>query len=155
VSYSSNWHHPSVKNEKGVALERIDPKGTTQDASNWTSATSLAGYGTPGYQNSQFGKEDNSNPTGISAPVRTEDGLYRITYHLDSSGYSCRAYIYNMSGYRMAEIVNHELLGTSGDILWDGKAGGTNLRTGIYIFYAELYKANGKTLQYKKVFPVK
>ena len=51
----------SVKNKKGVALERIDPDAATQDAANWTSASETVGYGTPGYQNSQY-KDASSVP---------------------------------------------------------------------------------------------
>ena len=58
IRYSSKWHAPSVKNEKGIALERINPDSDTQDEMNWTSASATAGYGTPGYRNSQYGKQD-------------------------------------------------------------------------------------------------
>ena len=156
VTYSSQWHSPLIKDSKGVALERVNPKKKTQDAANWTSASSLAGYGTPGYQNSQFGKESSQSNTGISAPAWSEDGQYRIAYYLESPGYSCRAYIYNTAGYKVADVSNNELLGTSGSITWNGKgSGGTNLAPGIYIFFAELYNPNGKSLQYKKAFLVK
>lgn len=37
IRYSSKWHAPSVKNEKGIALERINPDSDTQDEMNWTS----------------------------------------------------------------------------------------------------------------------
>ncbi|GHT29105.1 hypothetical protein AGMMS49574_04860 [Bacteroidia bacterium] len=156
IAYSSKWHNPSVKDQKGVALERISPKGKTQDATNWTSATALAGYGTPGYENSQFDSDDNPNASDISAPAQREDGLYYIIYHLDGSGYSCRAYIFDMSGKQVAQIANHELLGTSGEITWDGRAAtGNKLRSGVYIFFIELYNTNGKTIQSKKVFLVR
>jgi hypothetical protein len=156
VSYSSKWHHPAVKDEKGVALERIDPEGETQDAANWTSASSLSGYGTPGYQNSQSGKEDTPGITAIAAPVLSEDGLYHIKYQLERPGYNCRAYIFDMSGYRVAEIANNELPGSSGELVWDGKSSkGKRLQTGIYIFFVELYHASGKTQQYKKVFLIR
>jgi hypothetical protein len=156
ISYSSKWHDPSVKDQKGVALERISPKGKTQDAANWTSATALAGYGTPGYENSQLGSDNNPNASDISAPTEREDGLYHIIYHLDGSGYSCRAYIFDMSGKQVAQIANHELLGTSGEITWDGRTPtGNKLRAGVYIFFIELYSTTGKTIQSKKVFLVR
>ncbi|MCD7978633.1 MAG: lamin tail domain-containing protein [Tannerellaceae bacterium] len=44
ITYSSKWHASSIKNKKGVALERIDPDGETQDPENWTSAATLSGY---------------------------------------------------------------------------------------------------------------
>lgn len=68
IRYSSKWHAPSVKNEKGIALERINPDRDTQDEMNWTSASATAGYGTPGYRNSQYGKQDEGEVTGIELP---------------------------------------------------------------------------------------
>jgi hypothetical protein len=54
VKYSVKWHHPLVKNPKGVALERINSSLPSQDASSWHSASSEFNFGTPAYQNSQF-----------------------------------------------------------------------------------------------------
>jgi hypothetical protein len=157
VTYSAQWHDTSVKATKGVALERIDPDAGTQDAGNWTSAASTAGYGTPGYRNSQFrNAEKDDTPTGISAPVLMEDGLYHIPYHLASPGYRCRIYLYNMAGALVAEIANHELPGESGEFLWDGRSSaGERPETGIYILYAELYHTNGQKKRQKTVFLVR
>ena len=156
VTYSSQWHNAALKSHKGVALERINPDAATQEASNWTSAASTAGYGTPGYQNSQFLKEADGNITGISPPVLLEDGSYSIAYHLGSAGSHCRIGIYNMAGLRVAEIANHELPGASGQFLWDGTSlAGSRLKTGIYILFAELYNVNGTKKQDKIVFLVR
>ncbi len=54
VNYSADWHFKLIDNTEGVSLERIDPDGPSQNALNWHSAASTAGYGTPGYKNSQF-----------------------------------------------------------------------------------------------------
>lgn len=156
VSYSSKWHASSVKDQKGVALERIDPNGDTQDSRNWMSAASLSGFGTPGYKNSQFGNKENENGVNVETPVRREDGMYTISYHLDNSGYSCRAYIYNMNGYRVAEVANNDLVGISGQLIWNGKTSdGSYLKIGIYILYVEFYRINGEKLQLKKAFLVR
>ena len=110
VSYSSKWHASSIKDQKGVALERIDPEAETQSPSNWTSASATAGYGTPGYRNSQsdisFPNEPDK-PTGIEAPEWVPGSKhYKITYYLDQPGYSCRAFVFNTIGQRVAEIAN-------------------------------------------------
>lgn len=156
VSYSSKWHASSIKDEKGVSLERIDPDATTQDPANWTSASASSGYGTPGYSNSQYGASIPEEPTGIEVPVLVEGSdSYMITYHLDQPGYNCRIFIFDTSGRRIAEIANHELLGAEGRLTWDGLSlSGRRLQTGVYIFYAELYHTTGKALKYKKVFLV-
>lgn len=160
VSYSSKWHASSVKDQKGVALERIDPEAETQSPSNWTSASATAGYGTPGYRNSQsdisFPNEPDK-PTGIEAPEWVPGSKhYKITYYLDQPGYSCRAFVFNTIGQRVAEIANHELLGLSGELTWDGASlAGSHLRAGVYIFYAELYHTSGTVKRYKQVFLVR
>jgi hypothetical protein len=153
VNYSSKWHAASVKDQKGVALERIDPDAPTQEISNWTSATAIAGYGTPGYQNSQYKKEDNP-ATHIEPPVLAPDGLYHIRYQLTHPNYHCRACLYDLNGRRVAEIANHQLMSLTGEVVWDGKgADGVHLLTGLYIIYIELYNnTNGQRIQYKKPF---
>ncbi|MDH6356299.1 lamin tail domain-containing protein [Parabacteroides sp. PF5-9] len=156
LMYSSKWHASTVKEQKGVALERIDPEKPTQLPENWTSASSTAGYGTPGYQNSQF-RQNSGNIDGIEAPEYSEStGSYHILYSLNEPGYSCRIRIYNLSGQLIVVIANHELLGTQGSLTWDGSASnGSRLKTGVYIFHAELYHMNGETQTYKKVFLVR
>lgn len=160
VSYSSKWHASSIKDQKGIALERIDPEVETQSPSNWTSASATAGYGTPGYRNSQsdisFPNEP-GKPTGIEAPEWVPGSKhYKITYYLDQPGYSCRAFVFNTIGQRVAEIANHELLGLSGELIWDGASlTGSHLRTRVYIFYAELYHTSGTVKKYKQVFLVR
>ena len=154
VSYSSKWHSYSIRNEKGIALERIDPEGETQNRENWTSAAEAVGYGTPGYQNSQYMNHQHEGTTGIEKPIwvyETED--YRIAYWFDRPGYYGRAYVYNTSGIRVAEILNHELLGTSGELVWNGSSlSGLPLHPGVYIFYAEIYHEEGGVVKrYKKV----
>lgn len=157
IRYSSKWHAPSVKNEKGITLERINPDSDTQDEMNWTSASATAGYGTPGYRNSQYGKQDEGEVTGIESPVYSEATKeYTISYHLDESGYTCRAWIFDISGRHISEVVNHDLLGIEGELAWNGLAvNGSKVRTGVYIFYAELVHPQGQVKRYKEVFLVK
>ena len=157
VCYSVLWHASSIKDEKGVALERISYERPTQDRDNWTSAAESAGYGTPGYANSQhdlFGEGDEL--LGIESPIYSDwTGDYTISYLLDQAGYSCRAYVFDTSGRRVAEIANHVLLGTKGKLSWNGRgADGGSLTQGLYIFYVELYHPKGITKRYKKIFLV-
>lgn len=156
VGYSSKWHASSIKSQKGVALERINPEAKTQEPANWTSASATAGYGTPGYRNSQYGVSPEGDATGMEAPVYIEEGdYYQISYFLDKPGYNCRVFVFNTSGQRVAEIASHELLGTEGQLVWNGKMqNGNRLQTGVYVFYAALYHPDGKVVSYKKVFLV-
>ena len=163
VSYTSKWHASSIKDQKGVSLERIDPDAGTQSPSNWTSASATVGYGTPGYPNSQSDvslpddPDTPDEPTGIKTPQWDESaGHYTISYYLDQPGYNCRAFVFNIAGQRVAQIANHELLGLTGKLTWDGYAlSGKQLQTGVYIFYAELYHTSGTVKRYKQVFLVR
>ena len=154
VSYRSTWHAESIRDEKGVALERISPEAATEDPKNWTSAAAMAGYGTPGYENSQLNRHPEEEPTGIETPIWTGGDHYSIPYQLDKAGYNCRILIYNTAGQRMAEVANNELLGLSGAIEWNGNgANGKRLSPGVYIFFAELYHPHdGDRRQCKHVF---
>lgn len=157
VHYNSKWHAESTKNPKGIALERIHLQGESQDASNWTSASSLSGGGTPGYKNSQNRNESDETSTGITIPEYSDESKsYTISYHLDKAGYICKALIFDTGGRRICEIINHASLGTEGVISWDGLAkSGNKIPAGIYIFYAELYHPQGGSKIYKKVFLVR
>lgn len=157
IHYTDKWHSISTKNRKGIALERIDINGDTQDPDNWTSASTLSGGGTPGYKNSQTGEISGGGSTGIDMPeYNPATGDYSIAYQLDRTGYLCRANVYDTSGRKIAEILNHELLGSEGIISWDGFAsGGNKIVAGIYIFHAELYHPQGGRKIYKKVFLVR
>ncbi|WP_347145442.1 lamin tail domain-containing protein [Parabacteroides goldsteinii] len=163
VSYTSKWHASSIKDQKGVSLERIDPDAGTQSPSNWTSASATVGYGTPGYPNSQSDislpddPDTPDEPTGIKTPQWDESaGHYTISYYLDQPGYNCRAFVFNIAGQRVAQTANHELLGLTGKLTWDGYAlSGRQLQTGVYIFYAELYHTSGTVKRYKQVFLVR
>ncbi|MDL2281972.1 lamin tail domain-containing protein [Parabacteroides sp. OttesenSCG-928-G06] len=156
VTYSPQWHDASIKEKKGVALERIHPDEPTQEADNWTSAAATAGYGTPGYQNSQYGKDKEGEISGIEKPTYSkETEQYNIRYYLTKGGYKCKALVYNLSGQAVAEISNNELLGTEGELIWNGKGNsGQRLTPGLYILYIELYHYNGDKKKFKEVFLV-
>ncbi len=65
-------------------------------------------------------------------------------------------FVFNIAGQRVAQIANHELLGLTGKLTWDGYAlSGRQLQTGVYIFYAELYHTSGTVKRYKQVFLVR
>ena len=51
--YTEDMHSRLLRDKEGVALERRSYASPTQDAANWYSAATTAGYGTPTYRNSQ------------------------------------------------------------------------------------------------------
>ena len=157
VHYSSKWHDPFIRNLKGVALERINSEADTQNPTNWTSATSEVGYGTPGYQNSQNRGSDAEKAMHIGIPEYMDGyGYYSIPYRLDKNGYHCRMEVYSIEGKKVADISNNQLLGFEGELRWDGYGiDGSRLRVGLYVFYAELYHPEGQRKSFKNAFLVK
>ena len=153
VSYSPKWHDSAIKEPKGVALERLNPDKPTQDATNWHSAAESAGYGTPGYRNSQQ-LLPSSTLNGFERPYWSDsERSYLLRYQLADAGYRCRIWVFDTMGRRIAEIANLSTLATEGTLRWDGIGyDGSRPKPGIYIFYAELFLPNGTTHTQREVF---
>lgn len=153
VSYSPKWHAPTVKNKKGVALERKDPDKDSQNADNWTSAASSAGFGTPGLENSQYlNGETETDSEEIDDPIYQPTGSFQIPYRLNQSGYMARGWIFDLSGRKVALIADNTSLGTQGYLEWNGKGrDGSPVNTGIYIIYLELWHPGGNVIRKKQV----
>lgn len=156
VQYSEKWHFPLLSNKEGVALERVDPAAPSQSASNWHSAASTAGYGTPGYLNSQYKQpvEPNTtitiNPKIFSPDNDGHDDLATITYQLEERGYIASITIFDASGRLMRYLVKNDLLGLKGSWTWDGlDEQGRKLPSGTYIIFTQLFDLKGNKKQYK------
>ena len=153
VSYSPKWHAPTVKNKKGVALERKDPDKDSQNADNWTSAASSAGFGTPGLENSQYlNGETETDSEEIDDPIYQPTGTFQIPYRLNQSGYMARGWIFDLSGRKVALIADNTSRGTQGYLEWSGRGrDGSPVNTGIYIIYLELWHPGGNVIRKKQV----
>ena len=158
VNYSDDWHFKLIDNAEGVSLERIDPDGPSQDAANWHSAASTAGYGTPGYKNSQF-----KNLQAIDAAIEItpkvfspdNDGLDDITtiqYKIDQTGYVANVTVFDANGRPVRNLVRNGTLSTSGYWNWDGLDDkGLKLPVGTYIIFTEIFNLQGKKDRFKNV----
>jgi hypothetical protein len=157
LHYEKDWHYPLLRTTEGVALERIDPDGPTQERYNWSSAASVAGFGTPGKKNSQFLLRA-ANPSGISVYPETfspdNDGFddrTGIYFELDTPGILVRIRVYDSQGWLVATPWPSSTLPQKGVLWWDG----TNdqhqvLAPGRYIFFIELIRLTGKVQSIKK-----
>jgi hypothetical protein len=154
--YSEKMHHPLLAEEKGISLERISFTQKTNDAKNWHSASTTSGYGTPGYMNSQVEIED------IYAPKITfssesfspnSDGYndeYQIQYNLEKPGYVANISIFDATGKFVMKLVNNEILGTNGTIVWNGEdETGKSNNIGIYVVLVEIFNTAGEVFQFK------
>lgn len=159
-AYSKEMHSPWLSDDEGVSLERLSFEGGTNDADNWHSASSLAGYATPGYENSQQEEDTTTvsvtiNPDAISP---NGDGFHdqmEICFHLDKPGYLANVYVYNVQGQRVCYLLNNGLMGTESKITFNGVSGnGALLPMGIYILFAEVVHNDGDRKVFKKAFLV-
>ncbi len=156
VNYNKSWHFGLIENKTGVALERIDPDGPSQEKTNWHSAASTAGYGTPTYKNSQF-----KQVTGINASIAIipkifspdndgRDDIATIQYQLSEPGYATNITIYDVVGRPIRYLVKNANLGLIGYWHWDGLDDkGLKLPIGPYIIFTEIFNLKGNRQTFK------
>jgi hypothetical protein len=156
VHYKDDWHFGLIANADGVALERLDPAGASQDRNNWHSAASTAGYGTPGYQNSQFkqgvtaGATVEIVPKVFSPDNDGMDDIATIYYSISEAGYVANVIIFDASGTQIRHLVKNALPGLKGFWTWDGLGEKRErLPVGTYIIYTELFNLKGKKERFK------
>ena len=156
VNYSDGWHFKLMDNAEGVSLERVDPDGISQNADNWHSAASTAGYGTPGYKNSQF-----KNQQAISATIEVTpkvfspdndgfDDIATIQYKINEPGYVANITIFDVAGRPVRNLVRNGTMALTGYWNWDGLDDkGLKLPVGTYILFTEIFNLQGKKERFK------
>ena len=156
VKYQKSWHFKLISNDEGISLERIDPSGVSNDASNWHSAASTAGFGTPSYKNSQFRQAISINarvevqPEIFSPDNDGRDDFAIIQYQLAEPGYVANIIIFDVNGRPVRYLARNATLGLNGHWNWDGLGDkGNKLPVGIYIIYTEIFNLKGKIKKFK------
>jgi hypothetical protein len=156
LQYSEQWHFALIDHKEGVALERINYNYTTQDKTNWTSAASTAGFGTPGYANSQLRADVQVqgqitlSPAIFSPDNDGRDDFTTIQYEVPEPGYVANITIFDAHGYRVRYLVQQATLSLTGRFRWDGLDDKSNrLPVGNYVVLTELFNLNGKTKKWK------
>ena len=161
VKYKDDWHFKLIDNAEGVSLEKIDPAGPSQNADNWHSAASTAGFGTPGYQNSQYRQTQLINATieitpKIFSPDNDgHDDVATIQYKITEPGYVADITIFDAQGGPVRYLVKNSILGLSGEWNWDGLDDkGNKLPIGTYIVYSEIFNLQGKKQYFKNTLVI-
>ena len=155
VNYSENWHAPLIRVREGVSLERLDVNTASGDRNNWHSAAMHAGYGTPGYINSQVLSASGKEDVKIVPDFFTPDGdgldeICEVRYQFSEPGTICNIRIYNWNGQLEKILADNALCGTSGRFSWRGEnKKGNRLPAGIYIVVTDIFRLNGKTRRYR------
>jgi Lamin Tail Domain len=158
VKYKDDWHFKLIDNNEGVSLERIDPAGPSQDESNWHSAASTAGYGTPTYKNSQYKLLNAINatievvPKVFSPDNDGRDDIATIQYAVTESGLVANITIFDAAGRPVRNLVRNGTLGLTGYLNWDGLDDkGLKIPVGTYIIFTEIFNLQGKKEKFKNV----
>lgn len=157
VFYSEDLHTPYLKEEEGVSLERISSTTRATEKSNWRSASSVSGFATPGYlnSNSREGYEvyDGSvmiEPEVVQPLVAAQD-FARIKYRFSQGGFIANVRIYDQQGRSVREIAANELLGTEGFFRWDGdRDNGSLVGRGYYMVWFEVFDVAGKVQTFRR-----
>ncbi|HEU4902221.1 MAG TPA: lamin tail domain-containing protein [Flavisolibacter sp.] len=156
VAYTKDWHFGLVADDAGVALERIDPDDVSQKAANWHSAAATAGYGTPGYQNSQYRQTESVKATVAVSPAifspdnDGRDDIATIAYQVEESGYVANVFLFDAAGRTVRHLVKNDLLGLKGSWSWDGLDERRNkLPIGTYIVFTEIFTLGGRKKSFK------
>ena len=154
--YNNDFHFPFIDDTKGISLERISFDAPTQSSSNWHSASTISGGGTPTFKNSQIRPTNPANDF-FSIAEKTfspdEDG-YRdfllIDYSFETQGYLATVNIYDAKGRLVKTLFENELLGQEGSLKWNGITDeGRKARIGIYIILAEIFSPTKEAMQFK------
>jgi hypothetical protein len=155
--YEANFHTPILKDKEGVSLERIATSAATMNRNNWKSASSAAGFATPGYINS------NSKPDAalkedqiiiepeIFSPDRPGQDFAQIQYKFEQTGWVANVKIADQQGRILKELANNETLGYEGFFRWDGdRADGSRVRVGYYFVWFEVFQLDGQIKTFRK-----
>ncbi len=155
--YKPEDEFPMLSDAHGVSMERLSLDKKTGDQAFWHSASSVSGFGTPGYANSQSlsgvsgEKAFEISPEIFSPDNNGKDDLLEIRYTVDKEGFIGTVAVFDPSGRLMRYIGVNEILGTSGLFLWDGRDEfGKVCATGLYLIYAEIWNLEGEKEKFKK-----
>jgi len=162
VPYQSSWHLQLIDDEKGKALERIDPDGSSLLKQNWRTAAETVSFGTPTLKNSQHlsNQELSAGFVMLSETITpNNDGTFdflEISYQFDNAGLIGTFLILDKNGLLVKTVFSNELLPTKGTFIWDGiNEEGLLAKSGIFIALIETFEENSFNKKYfKKAFVV-
>ena len=157
VRYDEKMHHPLLYDTEGVSLERVNPALPSNDRQNWHSASSMSGFATPGYRNSQLDtplprKENVTFEQTAFSP--DNDGFNDeliIRCSMEEPGWVANCHVFDINGTLVYQLLNNALMAAEETFLWNGEdPTGRLLPPGPYVVVLELFNINGKTSHYRK-----
>jgi hypothetical protein len=160
ISYTDKMHFALLDETDGVTLERIRVDGPTE-RSNFHSAASTVGYGTPGLKNSQ--SQDNITATSgltIEPQAFSPDGdgfkdFTTFNFNTSKIGQVATITIYDSRGREIKKLARNELLAAGNFFQWDGVTNdGRKAPVGYYLVLVELFDLNGNQQSFKETLAI-
>jgi hypothetical protein len=158
LSYDKSWHFALIDNDEGISLERINYNDSSQNKNNWTSAGSTAGFGTPGYQNSQYRADlsvqgaINLFPKVFSPDNSGLDDFTTISCRVTEPGNVVNITVFDDKGRPVRYLIKNATMGTAASFRWDGMdEQNKKLPVGHYIMLTEIFNLQGKTKKFRNV----
>jgi hypothetical protein len=154
--YSADFHSPLLQDDEGVSLERISVESNTSGSENWKSASSVSGFATPGFLNSNARDQTVSNEAiviepAIFVPQQGPQDFAQIRYAFERGGYIANVKIVDGQGREIKHVASNELLGAEGFFRWDGdQDNGSKARIGAYMVWFEIFDPNGAAKTFRK-----
>lgn len=147
--YDEDFHNALLDDVDAVSLERISLTAPTNDPSNWSSASQVVGFGTPGNTNSTLsnfnGEISIEMNSSFSPNGDNQDDELEIQIQA-RPGFLATVNIYNDSGSHILTLNNNTLLGGDNTLVWDGNLeNGDRAPIGIYIIQVSLFNPDGAT----------
>jgi hypothetical protein len=159
--YSADMHNVFVRSGEGVSLERISATVATNDRANWTSASSTAGFGTPGLRNSAAldVPSPDARPVRVTpsvfTPLAGQPNAAEISYHFNQPGNVATINISDNRGVIIRRLANNVLLGTEGTLRWEGdRDDGNRAQTGYYMIVFQVFASDGSSQLYREAVAV-
>lgn len=161
LSYTEEMHYAKLLTTKGVALERLYADRPTQDENNWRSAAESAGFGTPGYENSQSGTTLETNEFEVVPEVFSPDNdgfedYTEVVCTFTEEENRVNIVVYNNRGYPVKHLANNVLCGNEARFRWDGDDDNRqSAPAGMYVVQIECWNLRSqKTLRKRKVVSI-
>lgn len=154
LNYTSKIHHPLLRDEDGISIERVSFDVDANTEGNFKSAAANIGFATPTYKNSQM-LVSNENSVKLSSKTFSPDGdgyedLLLVNYQLDNHAKLANINIYSDQGKLVRKLCQNQTIATEGRFIWDGlNERGELSAVGIYVVVFECFDLSGQVKKFK------
>ncbi len=142
LTYFNNWHTKSIIETKNRSLEKINEHLISYDKNSWATCSNIQGA-TPLSKNSvnippSAEIELDISPNPFAPNSKSNDAITKINIKLPFAMSFLNASVFDLSGYKVAELANNRYTGGIAYLEWDGKNSKKyNLQIGQYVLFIE------------------